>query len=143
MGRKEMERQLSEIVSEMEKLATGLIKLQAITVFREVLSLFEAEKKEEARKLAKEKWEDLDYEYYALDQGSGGELAEISKEQKAKLFSLSLWLEEGQHWLIQILQVEPGVGLSGPLMAMIIDKGLEKGKRAYPALLRELMEAVK
>lgn len=130
---------LKEIIAEIEEHASGLIKLQSIGILKDIAARIGAGDRKEAKKTAQEKWDTLDYEFYAIDRG----VQEISLDQEKAwtLYKISSLLEKAQSILIMEEIVAPTPYVGGPATAMFLDRGLPRGKKAYPVLLKELMKA--
>ena len=97
---------LQEIIQNIEQLAENLVQLFSVGILKEILSLLEQGRREEAEKAIGKGWEVLDFEYYALSEGA---LGSEKKEQYWKVASLiekveELLIQEGLDTYVQFKQ---------------------------------------
>ncbi len=139
--------ELIDMAKELRELAAGLIDLQSVDHLEQIIDLLKKNEKEDNRKEIKDiifiAWEAMNYEYHSLDQGPSA-LDDLPGEVKKKLYKMSYLIEQSQLFIIRVFVIRnlplPDFLGGGALMVTFIDRTLPKGKRAYPALLKDLMK---
>lgn len=131
--------ELRETIEKMKGLSDDLIKLHSTEALENICSCLEQCEYEKAREITQKSWDMFEYEYYALLYGKSN----FPEKTELILWDLEDLLEKAESILIENLLAEPTPFVGGPAKAELADLSLPPGKRAYPALLRELMKAAK